>query len=285
MACEESVMTGSWLIRLAKASAPDFDIVCLPWAGGGAGGFHSFKTHVAEDVSLWAVAPPGRQQRLSEPHEGNLDRWIEAIGREVDRLSGRPVVLFGHSFGAMLAFEVAHWLRDNGRAAVKLICVSSRRAPGVPSRVPQLANAPDDELILWMRHLGGSHNELLGSEEMLDLVLPPLRDDLALDVAYRPRERDALDIPILALAGRDDPILDPAEMSDWRSRTTGQFELHILPGGHFHLHDDPECVLQLVRRALKAGMAPGAAASASGLGVDRGQRNGKGRGNHDSVAV
>ena len=88
---------------------------------------------------------------------------------------------------------------------------------------------------------------------MLDLVLPPLRDDVALDIAYRPPERAALDIPILALTGDDDPTLPLADMADWQRRTRAGCELHVLPGGHFHLHDHPGQVLQLIREALNSG--------------------------------
>jgi pyochelin biosynthetic protein PchC len=244
-------MTGQWLMHFAEPLSPAFEIVCFPWAGGGATSFHSFKPHLGRDVSLWAVTPPGRLQRLSEPKEVDFNRWVEAIGREICQLSNCPLVLFGHSFGAILAFEVAHWLGSNGHETAKLLCVSSRRAPGLPSQMPHLANAPDDDLISWMFRLGNAHGELLSSAEMLDVVLPPLRDDLTLDAAYRPRACNMLDIPILALAGCDDPLLDVAEMRGWKQWTTADFELRVLSGGHFHLNDHRECILKLIRRAVK----------------------------------
>jgi surfactin synthase thioesterase subunit len=249
-------MTGQWLVPLAQPAEPALEILCLPWAGGDAAGFYPLKAHVGPDVALWAVAPPGRQQRLMEPRVTDLERWIEAIGREIGRLPGRPLALLGHSFGALLAFELAHWLVDRGHPVVDLVCVSARRGPGMPSRTSHLAGATDDELVSWMRRLGGIRDELLFSREMLDLVLPPLRDDIALDVAYRPPERTPLDIPILVLTGDDDPTLPIGDLSDWERRTSAGCELCVLPGGHFYLQDRPGHVLGLIRKSLSLGAGP-----------------------------
>lgn len=205
-------------------------------------------------MSLRAVALPGRQHRLSEPQEADLDHWVESIGEELIQTPERPLVLLGHSFGALMAFEVAHWLRANGRDIVKLLGVSSRRAPDMPSRLPDLAGVPDDQLVDWMRNLGGVEAELLACEEMHDIVLPPLRDDLMLDAAYRPRGRQPLDMPVVGLAGRDDPLVDVAEVDGWSRWTTQGFELNVFPGGHFYLSEQWPTVIKLIGDGLAGGM-------------------------------
>lgn len=245
-------MIGQWLVPLAKSSAADFGIVCFPWAGGGPAGFHPFKAHVGNDLSLWGVSLPGRQHRLADLQDADLGLWVEAIGEELVRLPDHPLVLFGHSFGAIVAFEVAQWLADRQHDVVSLLCVSSRRAPGLPSRHPNLSQASDDELISWMRGLGGAHDELLSSAEMLDVMLRPLRDDLMLDAAYRPHG-PALHIPMLALAGRHDPLIDVAEVRGWQEWTTAEFELQVLPGDHFHLNERRQGVIDLIRHAVSSG--------------------------------
>lgn len=289
-------MSGPWLQCLAQAQKPAFTLVCLPWAGGGVIGYRPLKVHHPADVSLWAIAPPGREQRLTEPPEADFHRWIEAIGREL-RNFPRPLVLFGHSFGAILSFELAHWLKRHGGAAVTqeeylgssqsvstsmgqganiegmdeshsnraekhpggtasaafphpaLVCVSSRRPPKHPSPIPSLADSPDEQLVAWMHRLGGVEAELLANAEMLDLILPPLRNDMRLDAAYRPRW-GALDLPILAFAGRKDPLVSVDEVCGWRQWTKGAFTSCILPGGHFHLHDRPGWIFDSIRKVI-----------------------------------
>jgi pyochelin biosynthetic protein PchC len=89
---------------------------------------------------------------------------------------------------------------------------------------------------------------------MLDVVLPPLRDDLTLDAAYQPRDRGPLRIPMLALAGRDDPLIDISEVRGWADWTTAGFDLQVVPGGHFHLNDRREHVIRLIRQAVNSGV-------------------------------
>ena len=243
-------MSDPWLVALNHLAAPSMVLLCFPWAGGGAAGFHALKTAARNDVSLWAVAPPGRQQRLAEPQEDRLERWLDAIERELGNLPDCPLALFGHSFGAMVAFELAR--RANGSAHI--VCVSSRRAPGLPSRTPRLAEAADDELLAWMRRVDGTSQALLEHPEVLEIILPPLRADLRLDARYRPSVDGAIDAPILALAGRDDPILEVDEMAGWKRWTRAGFALHTVPGGHFHPIEHAARVLQLIRRASDDGI-------------------------------
>jgi surfactin synthase thioesterase subunit len=232
------------------APEPAFQVVCLPWAGGGASGFHALKGGIGDDVSLWAVAPPGREQRISDPAAADIDTWVDAIEAALRRLPDRPLVLFGHSFGAICALELARRLQEAGERDVALLCVSSRRAPERPSRLSHLAGAPDEALIAWMRRLGGAPDEVLDNDEMRELMLPPLRADLALDAAYAPRTRHAVQAPILALAGADDPVLDPAEMAGWSGCTRSRFEFRVMAGGHFYFRDRPAMVFDRIRRSL-----------------------------------
>lgn len=240
-------MSGRWLVPLDEAAGATVDLVCLPWAGGGAVGYRELRAHRPAAMSLWAVAPPGREQRLMDAPEGRFDGWIEAIGREVLQLA-RPPVLLGHSFGSILAYELAAWLRARGRP-VRLVCVSSRRSPDRPSKVAPLADADDATLVAWMRRLGGVHADILASAEMLDLILPPLRDDIRLDAGYTPRG-GPLDEPLLAFAGRDDPLVTPDEVGEWRTWTTADHGLHLLPGGHFHLLEHADLIFKEIDRAL-----------------------------------
>jgi surfactin synthase thioesterase subunit len=241
-------LTGRWLVSLGEAQAAAFNLVCLPWGGGGAVGYRDWQAHQPANVSLWAVEPPGRGPRLLDEPERHFDRWIDAIGREVQQFSS-PVVLFGHSFGSILAFELASWLRRHACSTVELVCVSSRRCPGRPSKAAPLATAADAELIAWIRRLGGVHADILASTEMLELILPPLRDDIRLDADYVARG-GPLEESLLAFAGRDDPLVSPADVGEWQAWTTAGYDFHLLPGGHFHLLENANLIFKEIDRAL-----------------------------------
>jgi surfactin synthase thioesterase subunit len=175
-----------------------------------------------------------------------------------------PFVLFGHSMGALIAFEYARWLRANRRPGPEHLVVSGRRAPHLPRSRPLIHDLPDDAFAKKLLELGGTAEELLADPRVMRLLMPGLRADFQLNDAYRHQPGPALTCPVTTLGGRTDPYVDQAGLAAWARHSTGAFALHTLDGGHFFLHSSRQALLRILSGVLRQTMDPALA----GTGVE-----------------
>ena len=97
---------------------------------------------------------------------------------------------------------------------------------------------PTDRLVDEVRNLNGSPAEVFENAELLDLILPIIRSDFALNeqISAQP-EIVKLQCPVHVFAGRDDPEVPLETLDLWRATAANHFDLTILQGDHFFLHD------------------------------------------------
>lgn len=238
---------GQWIVTPRPQAAPRVRLLCFPYAGGGIGIYRPWLRHLPDGVELSLVQLPGRDRRAGEPPMRELPAMIAALGTELAGLSDAPLVLFGHSMGALLAYEAAHWLRAHGHPAPRLLAVSGRRAPHLPSRrgsarqpVEELSDDQFAELVLG---LDGTPPSVLANPELRAMFLPILRADFIAVQRYRHEERPPLTCPISAFAGTRDPYAPVSELSAWAEHTSGGFDSQPFAGNHFFLREHRDGLL------------------------------------------
>lgn len=197
---------------------------------------------------------PGRQDRFGETCATAADEIVDAVLRalEPDRDDPRPLALFGHSMGAVLAFETARRMEDEGRQPAAMF-VSARQGPSLPwppTGAPTLYDADRERILDELRLLGGSAVEQLASPEIMNFALPALRADYRLLHEYVYHSAERLGCPVIGLAGADDPRVRVEGVRAWERETRGPYECHVLPGGHFYLEDELDRVTEIVTAAL-----------------------------------
>ncbi|CAL9648425.1 Thioesterase PikA5 [Streptomyces sp. enrichment culture] len=249
-------MTDAWLRCRTPRHNPSARLVCLPHAGGTAGPYAAWGTGLPDDVELSAVQYPGREDRLSEPPAGDLQDLVTGVCAALLPLTDRPLVLFGHSFGAVVAHETARRLTAWGAAPDHLV-VSGRRAPALPAR-GDLHTRPDDDLVAELARLGGTRGELLADPAVRAAYLPAVRADFRLAETYHRPASPPLDCPVTALLGEADTEVDEAQARAWSAHTTGAFALRAFPGGHFYFTPRREPVLRLLADVTRTAAATGA---------------------------
>lgn len=226
-------------------------LFAFPYAGGGASVFSSWPRILPANVEICAVQMPGREGRLSErpitSWEDTIPRLAEALIPAMDR----PFVFFGHSLGAVLAFELARHLRRERRRGPVHLFVSGRRAPHLLRERPPTYNLPRAqflcELALW-----GTPDIVLRTPELLDVFLPVLRADFGLSEMHIYQPEMPLATPISAYGGEQDVHVSPADVEQWRKHTSEAFRRVMFPGGHFFLNEHRVAVLSEVVTELRA---------------------------------
>ena len=226
-------------------------LVCFPFAGGSADFYARWRPYLPRTVDIWGVTLAGRGRRWSERYAPGLTAAADETAAAVQGLGiDRPVVLLGHSMGAVLAWETSRRLAAAGHLP-RLLVVSGCAAPGLLVPGADLADLSDGKLVERLRQWGGTPEEVLTSRELLAYFLPQLREDLLLLDGYRaPATAAPAPIPVLALAGRDDLDAPPAAVADWSTTTTSWRGSHVLPGGHFFVDEEAASCCQLLRGAL-----------------------------------
>jgi surfactin synthase thioesterase subunit len=147
-----------------------------------------------------------------------------------------PFALFGHSMGAVLAFEVAHALAAGRYPIPQHLILSARRPPHIPRDSPDLHSLSDEAFVAEIsRRYGGIPAELLHDRKTLALLLPALRADVKALETFWPPSRDPLGCPISAFGGADDRLTPRSHLEAWRSQTAGPFRLRVFPGDHFYI--------------------------------------------------
>lgn len=237
----------AWVVRSRQAKAR-LRLLCFPYAGGGASTFRTWSPELPPMVEVCAIQPPGREGRLNERPIGSLSRLVDSLVEATRACREQPFAFFGHSIGALVAFELTRALRRRGEATPVQLFVSGCGAPHLVDGEMPLSTLPDAELLERLRRLDGTPHAVLEHAEMMELFLPTLRADLGLRDGYACMSERPLDIPITALGGQHDPEVSQASLAAWRDQTRARFALHGFPGGHFFIHS----ARALLLRALSA---------------------------------
>jgi surfactin synthase thioesterase subunit len=242
-----------WIRRFHFSAPTAAHLVCFPYAGGSASSFFQMSKELSPEIEVSAVQYPGRHDRIDEECVESIPELAGHIAAELASFTDRPLVLFGHSMGAAVAFEAA--LRLAERDVVPLgLFVSGSRAPSLRPDHPLPAD--DDELIAELRRLGGTSTQLLAHEALMELMLPTIRSDYRAVHTYRHTADAQLDCPLVALTGDRDPVVDLDGVKQWQRHTSSTFRMRVFDGGHFFLEDHADAVRQELREYVRALTAP-----------------------------
>ncbi|MFD0165912.1 thioesterase II family protein [Streptomyces decoyicus] len=244
-------------------------VLCLPYAGAGAGFFRKWRQSAPAGLLLEPLQLPGREERTDEEPHRDVARAVHALLPEaLDAVRGHSrVAVFGHSLGAILAYELARALEERTELPVAHVFVSGSPAPE-RGRAPQAAALDDAEFLARVEELAGYRHPALESAEFRELLLPTLRADVAMHESYRPPSDEPVEAPVTCLRGADDVLVTEQDAREWHTTTSGPFTYAEMPGGHMYLADAAPQVLGLVAATLEGtGRQPTASGRFTGPGA------------------
>ncbi len=238
------------LVHLHTAPSPSLHLICFPPGGGGPELFQRWTTKLPDAISISGLHLPGRGARLTESPYADMQQLLEGIREDLVRVlkNGTPVAFVGHSLGSIVAFETArHLLRMHGVGPIHLFvsaCAAPRRGVELEHYLGfgkdnaqgtfSSETLTDAELLDILRRAGalGRGAEKLDDDELRAFFVPSLRADLKVLRSYSYEAQRVLSIPITAIVGRQDPMIDANRITDWMKHTDQSFAARIIPGDH-----------------------------------------------------
>lgn len=225
-------------------------LLCLPHAGAGAGSYRAWGAGLTPHVGVYPVQPPGREKRRNEAPIRDVARYVRELAPEITARVHGPYAVFGHSTGAICAFELVREFRRVGWALPERLFVAGRRAPHRPMPRHRLEELPIEEVAEFLGRLGGTPAEVLADHLLLKQRQPLMGADFQINEEYQHQLMEPLPVPITAFAASEDEWGTPDLMAGWAEHTSADFEMRTLSGGHFAIFEQSKTVHDVITARL-----------------------------------
>lgn len=226
-------------------------LICLPYAGGSRQVFAPWQSALQRRIELVTPELPGRGHRIMEPPLNRLADVVDWLMVELgDHLTG-DFSLWGHSMGALLAYELSHAVKRRTGQQPRHLFVTGALPPPFRRRADAYRHLDDEELIASLALMNGTPPEVLANRELMALLLPSIRADFAVceTYAWNPRP-DMLQVPITVVGGDCDPDIALEKLQGWRTCTHGETRVIDMKGDHFFLRNHVNTLAELFVETL-----------------------------------
>lgn len=245
-------------------------LVCFPWSGAGASAFRFLAAALPAPVELYSVQLPGREERFREPPLRRMHEVVAHVLPHVAPLRDRPLHFFGHSLGALVAYETALALRDSTACEPDGLIVSGHAAPQRADRSRfARSTASDAEFAAHIAQLGGTPSAIVQDEETFRMLLASVRVDYEVLETYLHKDAAPLSCRLQPCAGTGDPLVSPEGMAAWRDHGRAAQPPHWFSGGHFYLTAQPAALAAQVADWLAPWVEAGSQVSPPRIGMPR----------------
>jgi surfactin synthase thioesterase subunit len=219
-------------------------LVLFPYAGGNASSYFRLSTLLSETFDVSVVQYPGRLDRQGESPAETIESLAAEAAEALREGDERPLSFFGHSMGAIVAFETARILEGRGQD-VRVLFASASPAPSrAGSRVS--GSRAEDFSPQGLAEFAGIPPEIMACPETQNLLLAPLRADCRALSGYAASEDASISARVVAFGGTDDTEVGAEALLAWRRATRGGMMLKLFSGGHFYLWDDLPLLVRTV---------------------------------------
>jgi surfactin synthase thioesterase subunit len=209
-------------------------LFCFHHAGGGRLTFNPWQRALRPGVEVVPVEIANRERF------DTLRHLVDEVNGQLGSALDEPHMFFGHSFGALLAYRLACRRAVEGSQLPRALFLSSYAPPHLPPPLHAVNNLDNHQLGTLLSDLGGMPHEIIRWPALRDRAVSTTRIDLQLCMTDDEAEAATLSCPIHAFGGSDDPLVSESDLHEWRSRTSEEFSVQILNGGHFYLNDRPQ---------------------------------------------
>ncbi len=229
-------MKSQWLTCYKPNSNAKVRLVCFPYAGGSASVFHSWLQWLPDWVELHCVQLPGRAERVAEPNIRNFSDYMQGIKVELFALTDKPYVLFGHSMGALAAFEALVMLHQTNHPLPEHCVFSAAYAPSRKNRMKAISGLPRQAFIEELKQLNGTPEQVFDTPGLLDFCLPYIRADFSVVERFETEFLGRLSGRSTVIYGTNDKMTK-SDMQEWQAFFSQGIKLKAYTGDHFFIHE------------------------------------------------
>lgn len=233
----------------------------FPPAGGDVSSFSAWEKDVPDHLEICALKLPGRGKRIDEPLESNINRIADEAAKELKQMTDLPYYIFGHSMGALLAYEIVLRCMESGSRLPNKMIVSAMKPPYILARqnaddlVVKLYKLDDKEFKQNIIDMGGIEPIILEHDSFLNIILPKIRNDLKLCETYGNKNIIKLPVDLDIYHARDDHMVSTEQIQLWKDYTTKEACVHYFEGGHFYYQERKSEFLKVLSTSLNDAMS------------------------------
>jgi medium-chain acyl-[acyl-carrier-protein] hydrolase len=224
-----------WFIVPKPNPNAEIKLFCFPYAGGSSYTFQSWPQHISRNIEVVIIQPPGRGSRMFEPLYFDMNSLVNDLIQVFPEQLNKPYILFGHSLGSRVAFEILSQLSKIGcRLPIHFIASGS----GGPHLMPDkdsIYHLPDKDFIAELKILNGTPKSILENKELMDLFLPLLKADFEIADNYCYSANNIFHCPITIFGGESDIEVSLLELTSWGDFFTKKTNVKMVPGNHFFI--------------------------------------------------
>lgn len=221
-------------------------LICLPYAGGSSAIFSKWHKYFSKKIKILAIDYPGHGKKFHELLKTEVKLIVEAILPELPKNLSN-CYLYGHSLGAIIAFEILRTLQEQHKPLPMHLIVSGANSPAFPDEEENIGQLSDNEFLSKMQNrYKGFTQEILEQNELLQILIPIVRADVLASENYLFKESSKISCPITAIAGVDDKDIQLEKLMAWGNLTSKSFRHVLIPGDHLSLFSDPLVLIHAI---------------------------------------
>ena len=240
-----------WILQPSPKPDAKVRLFCFPYAGSSAVvTYKYFVDNLPDFVEVCPVELPGRGTRISENLIDNIEELLTNISNEMTDWLDKPFMFFGHSMGALIGYELVFKIYENYNILPEKLYVSAHKAPFLDRGGPIMHKLKKNDFINELKKMNGIAKELLEHKELMDLMLPIIRNDYAVCENYNYKEKEKINVPITAFGGTFDKEIREEHLKQWSNVTNADFNYFLIEGDHFFIVKEKEKFMNLFAKLL-----------------------------------
>ncbi len=244
--------TDNWIVYRQPNPNARLRLFCFHYLGGAASVFREWSDALPSDIEVCPVQLPGREARLKEQSFTEFVSLIETLGQVLSPYLDKPFAFYGHSLGTLIGFELARLVRQQYGLSPMHLFVGGLQAPHFSISKLNTRSSSSEQMLNYLWDISEVPQSILDDRSLFEELMSIFKADTQLLQSYIYSQEKALDCPISAFGGIDDPVVSPEELAQWYQHTSSTFKLQMLPGQHMFLKSSRKLLLEAISQELMA---------------------------------